>query len=60
MKPYGREKKIKGGGEWKTDAHFHPKHEIHNWWEDITKCLSRSTMKQRIKKSVKKEIEEIK
>ena len=50
MKPYGREKKITGGQPWKMD--YHPKKGWHNWWEDMCACLSRSTMKQKIKRDI--------
>lgn len=52
MKPYGREKKIKGGtgyriGNWKVDHHLHRGfHKIANWWEDMDTVLTRSRMKQ--------------
>jgi hypothetical protein len=44
MKPYGREKKLKGGKEWKTDVH--PKKGYINWWETMCDFLSRGRMKQ--------------
>jgi len=53
MKPYGREKSVKGRS-WKKDVHP-PKGYI-NWWEDICDFLSRSAMKQQVKKEINKEI----
>ena len=55
MKPYGRDKKIKGTGKWKQDVHP-PKGYI-NWWENMCNFLSRSRMKQVWKKEIKEEIE---
>lgn len=52
MKPYGREKKITGGQPWKMD--YHPKKGLKNWWEDMCDCLSRSTMKLKIKRDIQK------
>jgi hypothetical protein len=49
MKPYGREKKIKGL-IWKRD--YHPKGGWHNWWEDMDTILTRSRMKQIINRTV--------
>jgi len=43
MKPYGREKKIKGCGKWKID--MHPKKGFMNWWESMSTILPRTTMK---------------
>lgn len=54
MKPYGREKNVKFPG--KTDCH--PKSGFINWWEDICCCLSRSSMKQRWKQQINKDISE--
>jgi hypothetical protein len=51
MKPFGREKKIKGSGIWKQDYHLHRKNKkLGNWWEDMSTIISRSTMKQKVKK----------
>ena len=55
MKPYGREKTIKGD-TWKTDCH--PRKGWVNWWEKITKCIPRSMLKQRLKKEIEKEKED--
>ena len=57
MKPYGREKNLKGNGPWKTDYHPRPKRKWKNWWEDIVQPLSRSAMKRRWKKEVQKELD---
>ncbi len=46
MKPYGRNKTVRFPG--KTDCH--PKKGWHNWWETITDYISRSSMKQKLKK----------
>lgn len=51
MKPYGREKNVRFPG--KTDCH--PQKGFINWWENITEYISRSTMKQRLKKEIEKE-----
>ena len=62
MKPYGREKKIKawrrrGGGKesyWKKDFHIHINfRKIGNWWEDMCTLISRSSMKQKLKKDIR-------
>lgn len=55
MKPYGREKKVKGLN-WKKD--YHPKPGYINWWEDICKYLTRSRMKQILNKKIKEELRE--
>lgn len=52
MKPYGREKKIKGTS-WKRDCH--PPKGFVNWWENICNCVSRKTMKQQFKKEIQYE-----
>jgi len=59
MKPYGREKKLKSttthdGRSWKKD--YHPKPGYINWWEDICKFLTRSRIKQNVKKDINKEL----
>ena len=54
MKPYGREKKIKGGKAWKTDVH--PKKGFVNWWENMCDFLTRSRMKQNLKKEIEDSI----
>ncbi len=56
MKPYGREKHVSGGDNWKTDFHIRPKRKFSNWWEDICKLLPRSTMKDKSKKEIEKEL----
>lgn len=48
MKPYGRDKKVNFPG--KTD--YHPRKGFVNWWEKIACCLSRSAMKQKLKKEI--------
>lgn len=53
MKPYGREKKIHRN---LPDHHPHPKHIVKMWWEDMCDFLSRSTMKQKLKKEIDKEM----
>lgn len=50
MKPYGREKTVKGDA-WKKDCHC-KKHRMINWWEDICCYLSRTTMKARTRKEI--------
>lgn len=53
MKPYGRYKKVTGGNDWKIDYHMHEKgKKVKNWWEDICCFLSRSRMKQILKKEL--------
>jgi len=54
MKPYGREKKLKGTGRWKEDVH--PKKGYINWWETMCDFLSRGRMKQLWKKEVGDEL----
>lgn len=53
MKPYGREKHVSGGQTWKKDYHLHDKkhRKVESWWEGITDFLSRSAMKQKLKKT---------
>ena len=59
MKPYRQVKNIKGG-TWKKD--YHPKKlgkGYCNWWEVVfDTIISRSAMKHRWKKEIKKIIEE--
>lgn len=52
MKPYGRERNIKGSGAWKKD--HHPGKGWINWWETMADLLPRTT----IKKNWKREVEE--
>jgi hypothetical protein len=58
MKPYGRDKKVKGNGSWKKD--YHPKKGYINWWEDIYDFLSRGRMKQLVNKEIEAEIKQSK
>jgi hypothetical protein len=53
MKPYGREKKIKGGKPWKIDNH--PRNGMINWWESMCDYLTRSKMKQMWKNEIKQQ-----
>lgn len=46
MKPYGREKKVR----FPSKRDCHPKKGERNWWEDVADFLSRSRMKQLLKK----------
>ena len=57
MKPYGRNKYITGGQEWKKDYHLHDKRhrKVESWWEGIADFISRSAMKQTLKKEIDKE-----
>ena len=49
MKPYGREKKIKGCGKWKVDYRIRRNgRKIGNWWEDMCNLVPRKTMKQNL------------
>ena len=54
MKPYGREKNLKGGKPWKVDVH--PKKGYINWWEGMVDYLTRSRMKQIWKKDIDDDI----
>ena len=57
MKPYGREKKVKGDITWKRDYHIHQKNrKLKNWWEGICDLISRKTMKQNLKRDIEGEI----
>lgn len=53
MKPYGREKKVKGWKN-KVDYHVHTKkgRKIRNWWEEIINLIPRTTIKQKIRKEI--------
>jgi len=53
MKPYGREKTVKGL-KWKRD--YHPKGVYINWWEDMCDFFSRSRIKHNLKKQINNEI----
>jgi hypothetical protein len=55
MKPYGRERNLKGSGPWKRDYHVRPKKSWVNWWETIVDLLPRTTIKQRVKKEIENE-----
>mgnify|MGYP003658101679 CR=1 len=55
MRPYGRERKLTGGGDWKRDVH--PRNGYVNWWENIQSLLTRSAMKQKWKNEIEKEHE---
>ena len=57
MKPFGREKTVKGGKPWKIDHHIHEKGLV-NWWENMCDLLTRSRMKQISKKQIDKEIQD--
>lgn len=53
MKPYGLEKTVKGGNNYKKDYHLHKKgRKLENWWEDICMPLTRTKMKQIFKKDL--------
>lgn len=57
MKPYGRVKKITQNPDWKRDYHIHENgRKVANWWESICSLLSRSTLKQRIKREINNDI----
>lgn len=48
MKPYGREKNLKGS-KYKIDYHIHIHNKkIGNWWEDCDNFKSRKTLKQEL------------
>lgn len=57
MKPYGREKNVKGGKPWKKDVH--PPKGYVNWWEKMCDFLTRSQMKQIWKKDIDNELKDI-
>jgi len=60
MKPYLRERKIKGAGIWKKDNHPHPKKKYVNWWEnEFNNFISRTTMKFKVNKEIKKDIRDL-
>lgn len=56
MKPYGREKLVKGR-PFKKDYHF-KKDRLKNWWEGICDLLSRGRMKQIMKKEIEKDLDD--
>jgi len=51
MKPYLREKNIKGVSEWKQD--YHPPRGYINWWEKLNNFISRKKAKQQLNKLIK-------
>lgn len=56
VKPYGREKYVSGGNNWKKDFNIRPKKKFKNWWEDVCDLLPRSTMKANIRKEIQEEL----
>lgn len=59
MKPYGREKNIKGSGIWKKDYRIRIKNrKIGNWWEDMCNFVSRSSMKRKAQEEAFNDIED--
>lgn len=57
MKPYGREKRVQQNPEWKRDYHLHKQgRKIANWWERICECLSRTAIKNRVKREIEQEL----
>ena len=54
LKPYGRDKKVIGFPN-KVDYHL-KKNKTGNWWEEIVDFMSRSRIKQIIRKDIDKEI----
>lgn len=57
MKPYGREKKIMQNPSWKKDYHLHRKgRKIESWWEGIADFISRSRIKQIVRKEIDEEL----
>ena len=57
MKPYGREKNLKGSGPWKRDYHVRKAgRKIANWWEDMCDVVSRMTMKRMTEREVDEEV----
>ena len=63
MKPYGREKKVKGGyyhgSNWKVDCHCHTKNhrKLGTWWEEFSEnYLSRTAIKKLWKKEVENDL----
>jgi hypothetical protein len=57
MKPYGREKKITQNPSWKKDYHLHRKgRKIESWWEGIADFISRSRIKQIVRKEIDEEL----
>lgn len=60
MKPYYQGKKLVGNGSWKKDYHIHDKnhHKVENWWVDLNEWLTRTTLKQRTRREIEKELED--
>ena len=57
MKPYGRDKHVSGGNDWKRDYHIHQNgRKVENWWEGICCHFPRSTVKMLYKKDINREI----
>jgi hypothetical protein len=52
MKPYGRDRNLKGG-ESKRD--YHPRGGEQNWWEDMQNLTPRTTMKEKWKREIEAE-----
>ena len=57
MKPYLREKNIKGSGKWKKD--YHPPKGYINWWESLNNFISRKTMKQTEWHKIKRKLQKL-
>lgn len=51
MQPYGRQKKVM-----LNIPDYHPRKGWRNWWDDMCDVLSRSMMKQKLKKEIENEI----
>lgn len=59
MKPYGREKNIKGSGIWKKDFHIHEKNrKVGNWWETLCEPIPRAIMKLKVQQQIFTEIQD--
>lgn len=56
MKPYGRERNLKGGKPWKIDVH--PKKGWINWWEDMVGLIPRTSIKSLWKREVDRDRED--
>lgn len=56
MKPYGRCKNIKGNGAWKVPHININGKKINAWWSDMDTNISRSMIKQAVKKEVIEDI----
>ena len=53
MQPYGRQKKVM-----LNIPDYHPRKGWKNWWDDMCGVLSRSVMKQKLRKEIENEIYE--